>query len=161
MSEKRVGGRPRKALKRYENGRLNEKREALVEALIWKALPLAEAAQHVGMSMWSAREAMRIPAVMQHLEAERRALLAGERIRNLQALVDVRDNSANANARVNAVKELEAMAADVGAGTARERSAGYVIEINVNPDRATGRVAPVIELQANRDEDEFVDGGRD
>jgi hypothetical protein len=137
---KRPVGRPRKSLERYQNGGLTEKRRQLIASMVWDGLPLKAAAAAVGYSECAARQAMRMPEVLAHFEAERRALLAGERVRNIDALRDVRDAADNSMARVAAVKALETMIDSVqaGDGTGRQ-TAGIVIVIpGAHADAARG-----------------------
>ncbi|MEJ1932587.1 hypothetical protein WDZ92_20320 [Nostoc sp. NIES-2111] len=129
------GGRPLKltgrTAKRYATQKLNERRRAFVEHIVWDGLSADAAAERVGVSINSARQWLRYPVVMELMANERKALIGGERPRNVHALVDVRENSKNAMARVAAARELESMAADAGfSKSAQGERPGYVIAIS-------------------------------
>lgn len=125
-------GRPRKDLALYRNGGLTEKRRALVMAMVWDSLPIKEAAAKAGLAEISARQALRVPAVSELMNEQRRARLSGERPRNIAVLADVRDNSSNAMARVHASRALELMAVEEGLGTGggQRQTPGIVIMLS-------------------------------
>ena len=150
-------GRPRKDLALYRNGNVTDKRRALVMAMVWDSLPLKEAAVKAGLAEVSARQALRMVAVSKLMDEERRARLSGERPRNLAALADVRDTSANAIARVAAAKALEMMAVDAGLdpGASNRHVPGIVIMVGgaalpvTGPsgrEMGTPALGPLIEL---------------
>jgi hypothetical protein len=91
---------------RRVTGRL---RTAILE-MVWKGSRRDDAAKAAAMSVHGLREALRKPHVKSFLLHELEVLRTSERARNVFALVDVRDNSQNAMARVSAARSLELLA---------------------------------------------------
>lgn len=128
------GGRPMavrgKTARRYAEAKLTHKRREFAEILMREGLTLEQAAERVGVKRDTAAQWLRMASVLEVMEAERKAVLAGERGRNIAALAEIRSESKNAMARVAAVRELEGMAADAGLSkTAHNERPGYVIAI--------------------------------
>jgi hypothetical protein len=110
--------------------------------MVNQGLPRQAAAIAANLTDDAVRRAFKKPHVLAHWRAELAALREGERARNVHALVDVRDTSDNAMARVAAAKELERSADEhrADAGAAQQRP-GMVIVV-IGGDGRERLVAP-------------------
>ena len=95
-----------RALPGKVTGRL---KRAIIE-MVWSGARRADAAHTAGMTDHSLRAALKKPHVIRYYRSELDVLRESERARNVSALVDVRDGSSNAMARVNAARALEDLA---------------------------------------------------
>jgi hypothetical protein len=86
------------------------KLKVAIEAMIWEALPRAEAAAKAGMADSSLRFALRKPHVLAHHNAELAALRTSLRARNAHRLNTIAQESKNHMASVAAIKTLEGLA---------------------------------------------------
>jgi hypothetical protein len=93
-------------------GRVTGKLKIAIERMIWQGDKRADAAVAAGMTDHGLRAALRKSHVKAAYLAELDLLRTSERARNVHALVDVRDASDNAMARVAAAKELERSAVE-------------------------------------------------
>jgi len=102
-----------------------------IEAMIWEALPRAEAAAKAGLADSSLRFALRKPHVLAHHNAELAALRTSLRARNVHRLDSIADKSGNDMARVQAVKVLESLAdaSEQHLGGGQRQTPGVVIQI--------------------------------
>jgi hypothetical protein len=95
-----------------------------------------DAAKAAGMTDHSLRSALKKPHVKRYYLDELEVLRTGERVRNFYALREVRDQKANAMARVNAIAAMEREAEQgVSGGTVRA-GPGITIVIEAAADRA-------------------------
>ncbi len=78
-----------------------------IEQMVWSGLTRAQAAKATGMAEHSLYVAFRKPHVKAHYLSELEVLRTSERARNFHTLCEVRDQTTNQMARVNAVKALE------------------------------------------------------
>jgi hypothetical protein len=83
-----------------------------IERMVWQGDKRADAAAGAGMTDHGLRSALRKSHVKAAYLAELDLLRTSERARSVHALVDVRDASDNAMARVAAAKELERSAVE-------------------------------------------------
>jgi hypothetical protein len=117
-----------------------------IKAMVWEGRTRSEAAQVAGMTDDGLYRALRKPDVKTAFLRELAVLRTSERPRNTAALIDVRDNSENANARVAAAKALEEQAIEVerpgGMMAGTQTSPGVTIQIIGAPPsaRTVGRV---------------------
>ena len=100
------------ALTQPKPDKITRKVRAAIDAMVWQGLPRAEAATAAGMREHSLYKALRKPPVKAAYLRELDVLRTSERARNFHALLAVRDQTDNQQARVNAVKVLEEQ--DVG-----------------------------------------------
>lgn len=103
-------------------GKVSGRLKCAMDALIWRGLSRAEAAQCANMSEHSLYAALRKPHVKAYYLAELDVLRTSERARNIHTLAEVRDQKSNQMARVQAVKALEQISDDEGQATARANS---------------------------------------
>lgn len=87
--------------------RVTGKVRVAIEAMVWDALPRAKAAEHAGISEHGLYKALRKPPVKAYYMAQLDVLRTSERARNIHTLAEVRDQTSNQMARVQAVKVLE------------------------------------------------------
>lgn len=92
--------------------RVTGKLRAAIERMVWQGDKRADAATAAGMTDHGLRSALRKSHVKAAYLAELDLLRTSERARSVHALVNVRDASDNAMARVAAAKELERSATD-------------------------------------------------
>jgi hypothetical protein len=122
-----------------------EVRGKLAEALdliAYQGTPYDEAARKAGLTVRAMRMALAKPHVIRYLRTQRQVLLASMSGANVLAMAQVRSQTENQNARVGAVKQLEAMSNEqttLGAGQIAP-TAGFVIVLQV--PAAPGEAAP-------------------
>lgn len=104
------------------------KTKAALDLMVWEALTDNQAAVRVGITIGAIRLALKQPHYRAYFRSQCEMLRTRENPRNIHALVDVRDNSGNANARVAAVKALEGQL-DQQVGGTISRSPGVVVQI--------------------------------
>lgn len=83
------------------------KLKVALDAMVWDGKTRDQAAEHARLSIHGLREALKRPHVKQYYSAQIEVLRENERARNIHALVQVRDQTGNQMARVQAVKALE------------------------------------------------------
>lgn len=93
-------------------GKVSGRLKAAMDALIWRGLSRAEAAKCGNMSEHSLYAALRKPHVKAYYLEQLDVLRTSERARNIHTLAEVRDQTSNQMARVQAVKALEQIADD-------------------------------------------------
>ena len=108
--------------------RVTRKVREAVHAMVWLGLNRADAAKHAGLRDHSLYVAFRKPHVKALYLQELEVLRTSERARNFHVLCEVRDQTTNQMARVNAVKALEQVDDDVERKHAA-RTPGVVIQI--------------------------------
>ena len=92
---------------RSKSGRVTGRLAEAIELMIEEGKPWDDAARAVGMSARSMRKALDKPHVIAFLRTRKQVFRALASAGNISALVDVRQNSGNAMARVQAVRALE------------------------------------------------------
>lgn len=88
-------------------GKVSGRLKCAMDALIWEGKSRADAARRANMSEHSLYAALRKPHVKAYYLAELDVLRTSERARNIHTLAEVRDQTSNQMARVQAVKALE------------------------------------------------------
>jgi hypothetical protein len=137
--------------------RISAKVRTAIRAMVWDGLVRKAAAQAAGLADHSLYLALRDPRVRSHYLAELEVLRTSERARNIHALVDVRDQKANAMARVQAVKALEQLGDDPAQKAQSVQSPGIVIVVG-----AGAVAAPVLtEHQRALDAKPLIEQGSD
>lgn len=109
--------------------RVTGKLRVAIDAMVWQCLARADAAKHAGMTEYSLYSAFRKPHVKAHYLSELEVLRTSERARNIHTLVEVRDQTTNQMARVQAVKELEQSAETAARSTGSLSLPGLTIQI--------------------------------
>jgi hypothetical protein len=111
-----------------------------------------------GLNARSARAYLGRPHVIAYYRAEKQRLLEEVSLGNPASLVDVRDNSPNSMARVQAARTLEAMRVDAVADGGRERrhTPGLVVIITGSNGEVTQTIGgepppPMIDVTPERD----------
>jgi hypothetical protein len=92
--------------------RVTGKVRVAIEAMVWDGLPRDKAAEKAGISEHGLYKALRKPPVKAAYLAELDVLRTSERARNIHTLTEVRDQTSNQMARVQAVKALEQIDGD-------------------------------------------------
>lgn len=133
---------PRDAIQRQpRNPRIPPKVIVALKAIVWEGQELDEAARTAGLTTQTVRQSLAKPHVIQALKHERDVFRAYARAGNLHALLDVRENSKNDNARVAAAKVIEHHADEQQAGAVQTQPGLVVVVVNSSP----GDTAKVIE----------------
>jgi hypothetical protein len=99
-----------------------------LDNMVWHGSRRPKAAEEAGMSDHGLREALRKPHVKAYYLGQLEVLRLSERPRNIHALADVRDQTINQMARVNAIKALEALDDDTPAA-GRQMMPGLAIVV--------------------------------
>jgi len=110
-------------------GRVSGKLRSALERMVWQGDKRADAAAAAGMTDHGLRSALRKSHVKAAYLAELDLLRTSERARSVHALVDVRDASDNAMARVAAAKELERSASEQASFAGAPIRPGLVIVV--------------------------------
>lgn len=124
-----------------------------LEAMVWQGARRAEAATRAGMTDHSLRAALKKPHVKRFYLEQLEVLRDSERAKNIHALTEVRDQTDNHMARVQAVKALEQRDEVTAAALGATRAPGMTIVV-VQP--GTPQIAPpprTIEHEPPLDED--------
>lgn len=103
-------------------------RQAL-DLMVWQGTKRDEAATQAGMLPKSLYNALRKHHVKAYYLGELEVLRTSARARNIHVLEEVRDQTGNQMARVNAVKALEQISDDPQRGPAAQTVPGLVIQI--------------------------------
>jgi hypothetical protein len=122
---------------RSKSGRVTGRLAEAIELMIEEGKPWDDAARTVGMSARSMRKALDKPHVIAFLRARKQVFRALASAGNISALVDVRQNSGNAMARVQAVRALEQLEEQAGTAPHPQRAPGVVIVIESVEHAAT------------------------
>lgn len=140
--------------------RVTGKNKAAIDAMVWEGLKRRDAAEKAGLKDHALYVALTKPHVKAYYLAQLDVLRTSERARNIHTLAEVRDQTSNQMARVQAVKALEQISDDpVGASTASQ-SPGVVVQI-INQAPAMASVIqhdgtiddkPLITLDSVRDD---------
>jgi len=109
--------------------KITGKVRAAIHEMVWSGLKRDEAAAKAGIKDNSLYVALRRPDVKQFYLSELDVLRTSERARNIHTLAEVRDQTGNAMARVQAVKALEQMDDAQVAGRSAQSVPGLVIQI--------------------------------
>lgn len=109
--------------------RVTGKVRTAIEAMVWEGLPRSKAAEKAGISEHGLYKALRKPPVKAFYMEQLDVLRTSERARNIHALVEVRDGTGNAMARVGAVKVLEQISDEAGSHRSSVTPPGLTIII--------------------------------
>jgi hypothetical protein len=126
--------------------RIGTKLQAALTELVWNGKDIASAAHAAGLTGHAVRCALAKPHVIRALREERDVFTAYARAGNIHALLDVRENSKNDNARVAAAKVIEHRVDEPGTGTSSAMP-GITIVIG-NTDNTLQSQAKLIDGQA-------------
>jgi hypothetical protein len=130
-------------------GKVTGRLKCAMDAMIWEGKSRPEAAKRANMSEHSLYAALRRPHVKQYYLTELEVLRSSERARNLHALIQVRDQTGNQMARVQAVKALEQLAEDAnkpGSGHSAPQAPGLTVIIGVQTPQAIPEPHAVIDV---------------
>jgi hypothetical protein len=128
-----------------------------IDAIIGDRCTRDEACKRAAITERALYLALAKPEVAAHWNAAVQVLRTGERAANLFALIDVRDNSGNAMARVTAAKALELVPEHEAAARGQQMMPGLQIVIVQGaggPPLRTIGPAPAIDVTPNEPEDE-------
>jgi hypothetical protein len=126
----------RAAIGKSVQGGVSGRLKAALDDMTWNGTPWEEAAVKANLTVRAMRLAMKRPAVLKYLRAERGILLASASAQNLHALAKIRDQGENRAAAVQAARALEGLASEQFGETGRPGSgsrAGYLIDLSDAP----------------------------
>jgi hypothetical protein len=129
--------------------RVTGKLRAAISAMVWQGHKRADAATAAGMTDHGLRSALRKSHVKAAYLAELDVLRTSERARSVHALVDVRDGSDNAMARVAAAKELERSTSEQGPFVGAPIRPGLVIVVLPAGQGSPAPAPQVIDVSPN------------
>jgi hypothetical protein len=129
ISEDRPNRQQLAAQGRTSPGKVTGKLKAALDAMVWDGLKRDDAAAKAGLSIHGLREALRRPHVRHHYLAQLEVLRTSARARNIHVLEEIRDDSGNAMARVQAVKALEQLDNEQQGSAAARTSPGFAIVV--------------------------------
>ncbi|HWL06443.1 MAG TPA: hypothetical protein VNQ99_16170 [Xanthobacteraceae bacterium] len=139
--------------KRSLPGKVTGRLKQAIDLMVWQNLTDNEAAVKVRMTVQAIRYALKRPHVVRYLREQREVMHTRELARNSHTLVDIRDNSKNAMARVAAVRELEQRHDEDAKAPAAARTPGIVIQI-IAAEPASPRVIEGVRVGNAGDRDE-------
>lgn len=120
-----------------------------IEAQIFEGLGRKEAAEKAGIAEITLYQALRKPVVLAYWNEQLKVLRESTRARNIQRLEEIRDQNANLNAAVQAVKVLEP---ETGRGPSisigLNVTAGYVMAPPERPQPGEIRQPLIIDHEA-------------
>lgn len=120
--------------------------------MVWENRTDNEAAVETGMTLTNIRLAFQRPHVRAYLREQREVLRARECGRNLHTLLEVRDQKANAMARVKAVQEIERPGDNASA--IKQFVPGFCVQI-VNVQQAASMPhTPIVEAKPLKSHDD-------
>lgn len=102
--------------------RITRKVRTAIHAMVWEGLKRADAAEKAGIKDNSLYIALRRPDVKAFYMRELDVLRTSERARNIHTLAEVRDQTSNQMARVQAVKALEQIDEQAAEGSGRSNA---------------------------------------
>lgn len=108
--------------------RLGLKLSSALDEMVFNGLPFDEAARTAGLTTRAMRKALDKPHVIAELRRRKQVFRAHASAANIHSLVDLRDKSGNAMARLGAIRTLENLDED-GPQVGVSRSPGVVIVI--------------------------------
>lgn len=118
------------ASKPVETLKITRRNKAAIDLMVWEGLKRSEAAQKAGLKDHALYVALTKPHVKAYYLGQLDVLRTSERARNIHALIDVRDQTENKMARVQAVKTLEQISDDQPASGQFRSNPGLVIVVN-------------------------------
>jgi hypothetical protein len=101
-----------------------------IEQMVWHGLKRDAAAQVAGLTDHSLYAALRSPHVKQHYLSELDVLRTSERARNIHRAVEIREQTSNQMASIQAIKLLEQISDDAPASRGSVSLPGLVIVVN-------------------------------
>lgn len=116
-------------------GKVQGRLKVALSRMIWEGVSDNRAAAETGITVVALRLAMKKPFVKEWLRRERDVVKTRELGRNLHALISVRDQEANQNARVAAVRAIEQLATEPAAHPGLPQRAGLIVVIKGGGDR--------------------------
>lgn len=109
--------------------RISGKVARAIEAMVWEGLPRKQAAERADISEHGLYKALRSPPVKAAYLRELEVLRDSERARNFHTLCEVRDQTSNQMARVNAVQAMKEQTEQGLGSLAQRQSPGVTIII--------------------------------
>jgi hypothetical protein len=140
--------------------RVTGKVRVAIDLMVWSGSQRADAAQKAGISEHGLYKALRKPPVKAYYMAQLDVLRTSERARNIHTLVEVRDQTTNQMARVQAVARLEQIDDEAQVSRGSQALPGLQIVIvqgGVNAPLSPNDGKPLITL--NRGPDDGGDRG--
>lgn len=138
--------------------KISPKVRVAVEAMVWQALPRKAAAEHAGISEHGLYKALRKPPVKAFYLSELEVLRTSERARNFHTLCDVRDQTTNQMARVNAVKAIEQLGDEQQSNAGSSRSPGVLIVVGDKASVSVSAIEPKPLIQHVLTQDDEASG---
>lgn len=134
--------------------RISSKVRIAIDAMVWQGLKRDEAADKAGLKDNSLYIALRKPDVKRYYLDQLDVLRDSERARNFHTLCEVRDQTSNQMARVNAIAAMERIDEQAVSASAPRQAAGITIVIETGSVLAQNRsidAKPLIEHEPVRD----------
>ena len=141
------GKKPRtKAERRRVTGRL----KTALDLMIYEGQAFDVAARTANLTVRSMRRALDRPYVIAYLKAQREVFRASASAANIHRLVEMRDKSGNAMAKLGAIKVLEQIDETAPNAGNRAASPGFVVVVNVPASAEQQRLdaKPLIEQRS-------------
>ena len=110
--------------------KITAKVRAAIHAMVWLGQNRADAAQTAGLKDDSLYVALRRPDVKQFYMSELDVLRTSERARNIHRAVEIREQTSNQMASIQAIKLLEQISDDAPASRGSVSLPGLVIVVN-------------------------------
>jgi hypothetical protein len=142
------------AVDRTKPGKVTGRLKVALHAMVWLGMKRAQAAEHAGLKEQSLYVALCRPHVRTYYLAQLEVLRTSERARNIHTLAEVRDQTSNQMARVQAVKALEQLEDQPASRGGAQQAPGFVIVVQqaLTPQQRNIQPKPLIEHTSGSDQ---------
>lgn len=141
---------PISALKQTKIERVTGKVRNAIEAMVWQALPRAEAAQAAGLSEHGLYKALRKPPVKAYYLSECEVLRTSGRARRIHRLEAMLEQDENKAAVINAALALDRLSDEVLTGRGAQSMPGLQIVVIQGGTAIAQPAGPLIDAQSTR-----------
>jgi hypothetical protein len=100
-----------------------------MKAIVWEGQELDQAAKTANLTTFQVRQALARPHVIAWVKQEREVFRAHVSAQNIHRAKQLRDESGNAMAQLGAMKFIEQIGDEPGAGSVQQRAPGMVIVV--------------------------------
>lgn len=141
---------------RRHGGRVRGRLKQAIDLMVMDGTRDHEAARMCNINVLSIRNALRSGHYLAYYREQLHVLRERESAANIHALIDVRDNSENQAARVNAVNALERIGNQAPSSSGQAQIAGFVIVVppNTGRDHVTINQVPIDAKALNSQEND-------
>lgn len=130
------------------------KNKAAIDLMVWEGLKRADAAAKAGLKDHALYVALTKPHVKQYYLGQLDVLRTSERARNIHRAVEIREQTSNQMASIQAIKLLEQISDDAPASRGAQSVPGLVIVVNGGASVAAQTGSNILDLVPERASDD-------